>query len=141
MEVANPRTISHQQSQSFFFTACFVAILYSLDLARAVEVSILAIRFRLCYSSWRMSRSSVLLATTVLLKFLDVIVELIQVLSLDLELLSELFQAMYAVSVRNDIPASEVLPFHLLLPNELVLCSCFSLGEGITVRRKGERVS
>ena len=86
--------------------------------------------------------SSVLLATTIFLKFLDVLVELLQVLFLELDLLFELFQAMYAVSVRNDIPASEVLPFHLLLPNELVLRSCFSLCEGITVRRKGgERVS
>ena len=82
-----------------------------------------------------------LLATTLLLKFLNVLVELVQVLSLDLELLFELFQATYAVSVRNDIPASEVLPLHLLLPNELVLRSCFSLCEGITVRKEGERKS
>jgi hypothetical protein len=81
----------------------------------------------------------VLLATTLLLKFLDVLVELLQVLSLDAKLLFEFFQAMYAVSMRNDIPVSEVLPLHLLLPNELVLRSCFSLCEGITVRREGER--
>ena len=77
-----------------------------------------------------------LLATTLLLKFLDVLVELIQVLSLELELLFEFFQATYAVSVRNDIPGSEVLPLHLLLPNELVLRSCFSLCKGITVLRE-----
>jgi hypothetical protein len=79
----------------------------------------------------------VLLATTIPLKFLDVFVELLQVLSLDTELLFEFSQTMYAVSMRNDMPASEVLPLHLLLPNEFVLRSCFSLCEGITV--KGER--
>jgi hypothetical protein len=67
----------------------------------------------------------VLLATTLLLKFLDVLVELIQVLSLELELLFEFFQATYAVSVRNDIPRSEVLPLHLLLPKELAAASRF----------------
>jgi hypothetical protein len=83
----------------------------------------------------------VLLATTLLLEFLDVLVELIQVLSLDLELLFKFFQATYAVSVRNDIPGSEVLPLHLLLPNELVLRSCFSLCKGITVLRERGRES
>ena len=82
-----------------------------------------------------------LLATTLLLKFLDVLVELLQVLSLDAELLSEFFQARDAVSMRYDIPASEVLPLHLLLPNELVLRSCFSLCEGITVMRERGRES
>jgi hypothetical protein len=83
----------------------------------------------------------VLLATTILLKFLNMLVELIQVLSLDAEFLFEFSQAMYAISMRNDIPASEVLPLHLLLSNELVLRSCFSLCEGITVRKEGERKS
>ena len=46
-------------------------------------------------------------STALLLEFLDVLVELIQVLSLDAELLFEFSQAMYAVSMRNDIPASE----------------------------------
>jgi hypothetical protein len=73
-----------------------------------------------------------LFATTIFLKLLDVLVKLIQVLTLDAELLFEFPQAVYPISMRDNSPAFRVLPLHLLLPDKLVLCSRLSLCEGVT---------
>jgi hypothetical protein len=73
-----------------------------------------------------------LFPTTLFLKLFDVLVKLIQVLTLDAELLFEFPQAVYTISMRDDSPAFRVLPLHLLLPDKLVLCSSLSFCEGIT---------